>query len=289
MRKNIIGIFIVMLLIGSAIPVFGAIEQNLEIENMRISSFNDEVPVWEIGDSWTFNESINSFGYLEDGTLFYVWYLNCTCIYTVIDDTGDTYTLEMISENNEGIFNWGEFYKLKFTPFYRVTQEIEYRKEDLAILSISTQEKGLVIWSFGNIGIPIPAYFSDVWEKSFTPGYEYIPFPLTEGKTGTLPSVMQTGHETISLYFGLLKLADYDFSFETPAKDYICELSSISIPAGNFDAFNISTDEGSEQNYSYVYYVPEVGFYAKYSSHYEWFEKPVLNEAYELISTTYIP
>ncbi|MCK4348186.1 MAG: hypothetical protein KAW47_06180, partial [Thermoplasmatales archaeon] len=192
------------------------------------------------------------------------------------------------TKNNEGSLIFGP-YRLKFTPFYRIIQEIEYRKTDLAYEHIFTQEKGFVFWLIGNIGFPIPAYYSDIWDNSFTPAYEFLPFPLTAGKTGTFPSYTQTGHETLALYFGLIKLADYDFSFETPAKDYICEMASINVPAGTYEAYNISTDEGSAQNFSYVYYVPQVGFYAKYSAHSELDDsgKPVMNYEHELVSTTY--
>jgi hypothetical protein len=68
-------------------------------------------------------------------------------------------------------------------------------------------------------------------------------------------------------------------------------MDSITVPAGTFDAYKISRDMGSEQNYSYLYYVPEAGFYAKISSHLEKDDsgKTVLNYEHELVSTTYEP
>jgi hypothetical protein len=265
------------------------VKENLQITTSVIDDPVD-VPVWEIGDSWTYNEQYNSFGYREDGTLSYLWYLNCTSTYTVTDDTGDTYIIELTSDDTEGRFNVGK-YRLKLTPFYKLMQELEHRKTDLAYVQLSTQEKGLVIWQLGNIGIPIPAYHSDIWTHDYTPAQEIIPFPLSDGKTGTLSSFMITGHEKISLYFGLITFADYDFEFEVPAKDYTCEIESINVPAGTYEAYNISTDEGGAQNFSYLYYVPQVGSYAKYVSHYELDDsgKPVSNHKFELVSTTYEP
>ena len=96
----------------------------------------------------------------------------------------------------------------------------------------------------------------------------------------------------MSLYFGLIKLIDGDWSdFEYPARDYICEMASITVPAGTYDAYNISRDMGSAQNFSYTYYVPEVGFHAKYFAHSELDDsgKPVMNCKHELVSTTYTP
>ena len=291
MKKKIVGIVFLMLvttMVGSVADF--NVKENIQ---MTTSVVDDPVdaPVWEIGDSWTYNEHYNQFGYRNDGSIFYRWYHNCTSTYTVTDDTGDTYTVKLTSENTEGSMIFGP-YRLKFTPFYKITQEIEYRKTDLAYVHIFTQEKGPVIWLIGNIGIPIPAYYSDVWEASYAPANELFPFPLTAGKTGTFSSFTSTGYETLSLYFGLIKLYDYDWSdFEIPAKDYICEMASITVPAGTYEAYNISTDEGSAQNFSYVYYVPQVGSYAKYSAHSELDDsgKPVMNYEYELVSTNYKP
>jgi hypothetical protein len=277
-----------------ATMVVSATNDKLE-ENNFITKYGVDdpvdVPVWEVGDSWTYNEQYNHFGYRKDGSTFLVWYHNCTSTYTVTDDTGDTYTVELTSEDTEGSILFGP-YRFKFTPFYKLTQELEYRKSDLAYVRISTQEKGPVIWFIGNIGIPIPAYFSDIWEHSYEPASEYLPFPLTAGKTGTFSSFTSTGYETLTLYFGLIKLYDYEWSdIEIPGSDYICEMASITIPAGTYEAYNISSDMGSSQNYSYVYYVPEVGSYAKYSAHAELdvSGKPIMNNEFELVSTNYEP
>jgi len=289
-KKIVVGIVFLMLVATMVVSAANInVKENIQ---MTASVIDDpvDVPVWAIGDSWTYNEHYNSYGYRDDGTISYVWYHNCTSTYTITDDTGDTYKVELTSKNTEGRFNVGK-YRLKFTPFYKLTQELELRKTDLAYVHISTQEKGPVIWQIGNIGFPIPAYYSDIWDNTYTPAYELFPFPLTEGKTGTFSSFTSTGHETLSLYFGLIKFSDYDFSIEIPAKEYICEMESITVTAGTYEAYNISTDEGSAQNYSYLYYVPQVGSYAKWSYHTELDDsgKPVSNNEAELVSTTYEP
>lgn len=293
MNRKILGILVATLLIATAVlPVVGTMN-NKKINLM--TSLNTEsvadVPVWEIGDSWTYNEHYNQFWYKSDGTPSLVWYHNCTSTCTVIDDTGDTYTVKLTSENNEGSLIIGP-YRLKFTPFTKLTQELEHRKTDLAYVRVFHQERGPVIWLIGKIGVPIPAYYSDVEEEFFAPAWELIPFPLTAGKTGTFPSFTSTGNIKMSLYFGLIKLIDGDWSdFEIPARDYICEMASITVPAGTYDAYNISTDMGSAQNFSYSYYVPQVGSYAKYSAHSELDDsgKPVKNYEHELVSTNYKP
>ena len=266
---------------------------NIKVKgNIEVTSSVADVPVWEIGDSWTYNQHYNVFAYNTDGIRNYIYYHNCTSTYTVTDDTGDAYTVEMASKNDEGSLVFGSF-RLKFTPFTKLYQELEYRKTDLAYVRILTQEKGPTIWLIGEIGIPIPAQYSDVNEDFFTPSQELIPFPLTAGKTGTFPSFTVAGHEKMSLYFGLIKLIDSDFSIEVPAREYICEMATITVPAGTYEAYNLSTDVyfGNAHNFSYSYYVPEIGFFAKLSYHIDWDDsgKTASNYELELISTTYKP
>lgn len=289
MKTKIIGILVCMLLIATMAMPISALNKTYEIEPEPISN-EEDVPVWEVGDSWTYNEHYNEFAYLDDGTPDLVWYHNCTSTYTITDDTGDTYTVKLTSENNEGSLIIGRF-RLKYTPLTKLTQELEHRKTDLAYNRIFHQERGLVFWLIGKIGIPIPAYYSVATEASYAPAQELTPFPLTAGKTGTFPSYTSTGHQKMSLYFGLIKLSDSDFSYNVPAHDYICEMASITVPAGIYDAYNISTDMGSAQNFSYSYYVPEVGYIAKFSTHLELdgSGKPVMNYEHELVSTTYTP
>jgi len=289
-RKIIVGILFLMLFSTMLVSATNIEKKEKMVGRTAVVDNLVDVPVWEKGDSWVFNEHYNEFIYNDDGTIALGWYHNCTSTYTVIDDIGDTYKVKLTSKNNEGSFIIGPI-QLKYTRFTKLTQELEHRKTDLAYLGVLHQEKGPVFWLFGKIGIPIPAYYSLVTDYICTPAFELFPFPITQGKTGIFSNFTTTGHQKISLYFGLIKLSDSDFSYETPAKDYICEIENITVPAGTYDAYRISTDEGSEQNYSRHYYVPEVGFYAKVSNHLETEEdgKPLLNYEHELVSTTYKP
>ncbi len=287
MKKKLVGILVCMLMITTAIVSATTVKE----ENIETTSSEVDVPVWKVGDSWTYNERYNQFGYREDGSLGLVWYLNCTSTISVVDDTGDTYTLKLKAKDIEGRLNVGP-YRLKYTLFTKLTQELVHRKTDLAFVSVFYKERGLVLWLIGKIGIPIPAYYKDVEESSYTPANEIIPFPLTAGTNGTFSSFTSTGSIKMSLYFRLIKLVWGEWSdFENPARDYTCEMANITVPAGNYDAYNISKDMGSAQNFSYLYYVPEIGFYAKYSSHLELDDsgKPVANYEHELVSTTYTP
>jgi hypothetical protein len=287
MKKKIVGIVVLMLV---ATAVVSATNINVK-ETSQPTSAGVDVPVWKIGDSWTYNEQYHQIFYDSDGGINFIWYHNCTSTYTVTDDTGDHYAVKLTSENNEGSLNIGIF-RLKFTPFTKLTQEMEFRKTDLAYVNtFKNQEKGPVIWLLFNI-VPIPAQYSDIWENTLTPSV-FLPFPLTAGTNGTLPGNTGTGHETLSLYWGLIKFINTDFSFDFPALNYTCEMANITVPAGTYDAYNVSTDVyfGSSHNYTWTYYVPEMGFYAKQITHSDWGASGKLTQdyKYELVSTTYEP
>lgn len=289
MKKKIIGGILFLMLVSTMVVSATNIDvKENHINRSVVVDDSADVPVWEVGDSWIFNEHYYECSYRKDGTIGASWRHNCTSTYTVIDDTGDTYKVELTSENNEGSTNFGKN-QLRHTKFTKLKQVLEHRKTDLAYVRIFHQVKGPVFWLIGKIGIPIPAQYSLDAEWTCEPANELFPFPITQGKTGTFSTFTNIGHQKVSLYFGLIKLGDSDFNYDNPAKDYSCEMDSITVPAGTFDAYKISREMGSEQNYSYLYYVPEVGFYAKISSHLEKDDsgKTVLNYEHELLSTTY--
>jgi len=288
MKNKIVGIVILMLV---ATTVVSATNINVK-KDIQPTTSGADVPVWKVGDSWTYNEQYHQIWYDTNGNISYIWYHNCTSTYSVTADTGDNYTVKLTSKNNEGSLTIGA-YRLKFTPFTKLTQEMQFRKTDLAYVNIfKNQEKGLVIWLLGKISLPIPAQYSDTWESILTPQV-FIPFPLTAGITGTLPRYTATGHEKMSLYWGLIKFIDSDYSFDYPALNYTCEMANITVPAGTYDAYNVSTDVyfGSSHNYSWTYYVPQIGFYAKQSIHNDWGAtgKPTGIYEFDLVSTTYKP
>ncbi len=249
-----------------------------------------DVPMWEIGDSWTYNIRSNEYSYTQNGTLWGVWYNNCTATIEVIDDTGDNYTMKMTSKNIEGMITLGSF-RLKFTPFTKFTWDMIFRKTDLADCSQFFQEKGLVFWLIGNIGIPIPAAYKRTWGSVYTPGAIILPFPLTAGTQGTLPGYSYTYEETCSLYW-LIKLINNPVdSFTATQQQYHCEMANITVPAGTYDAYNISVDlqYGAGHSHSWRYYVPEVGFFGKQYADIDNDNsgKPYAHYEWELISTTY--
>jgi len=289
MKRKIVGIVIFMLV---ATAVVSATNINVK-KDIQPTASSVDVPVWKKGDSWTYNEQYNeqylNHGYTENGTLWMLWYHNCTSTYTVTDTTGDNYTVKMTSTDNEGRLTWGTM-RLKFTPLTKLTCEFKLRKTDLACIHDSYTEKGFVftlIW----FNIPFPAQFSDIWGNSYTPPAIVFPFPLTAGTNGTLANYSWAGHEKISLYWGL-KMWDVDYSGYSGDQNYTCEMANITVPAGTYDAYNVSAESTAYGGYSssWSYYAPQVGWWVKqYIYSEDENGRPTNGYKCELVSTTYTP
>jgi len=251
-----------------------------------------DVPVWQVGDSWTYNEQYVNHIYTANGTLWYLIYHNCTSTYTVTDTTGDNYTVTMTSTDNEGRVTIGSIH-LKFTKYTKFTSELKLRKTDLALVSESWQEKGPVFWLLFNI-VPIPAQYTDAWEYIYSIPDVTFPFPLTAGTQGPLPNASCTGHEKCSLYWGLITLFNWPDSYGYSGnQNYTCEMANITVPAGTYDAYNVSVEStyGLGHLSGWSYYVPEVGWKAKQiiSADADTSGNPGYTIKSELVSTTYTP
>jgi len=288
MRNKIVGIVVLMLV---ATAVVSATNINVK-EKIQSTSVGVDVPLWEIGDKWEYNIRSNEYRYTQNGTLWGVWYNNCTVTIEVTADTGDNYTTKMTSKNMEGRITLGSF-RLKFTPFTKHTWEMIFRKTDLAVRSQFFQEKGLVFWLIGNIGIPIPALYKRTWGSVYTPAAVILPFPLTAGTNGTLPGYSYTYEEKCSLFWLITLIDNPVDSFTATAEHYHCEMANITVPAGAYNAYNVSVDlqYGAGRSHMWRYYVPEVGFFGKQYADidYDTSGKPYAHYEWELVSTTYTP
>jgi hypothetical protein len=285
MKKKIIGIFVCMLM---ATTVVSATNINVK-KDIQLTPSGVDVPVWKKGDSWTYEFHETLYKY-TNGTLWYTLFHNCTITKTITDDTGDNYIEKVTSTNNKGSVIIGSI-RLKFTPLTKFIQEYEFRKTDLACLREFEQEKGFAFWLIGNI-LPIPAQYMHVREWIFTPAWVWLPFPMTAGTPGTLPGGSFTYQEKCYLYWGLVKLFDWPAkSYTDSPHGYNCEMANITVPAGNYDAYNVSVDYsyGLGHYSRWEYYVPEVGNIAKTYINGDWDTsgKPGTIYEMELVSTTY--
>jgi hypothetical protein len=287
MKKKLVGMVILILV---AITMVSAARVNVN-ENIQPTSFCVDVPIWDVGGKMTLKEQYINHGYLEDGTLVWLWYHNCTSIYTVTDATGENYTVKMTSTKHTGSSMFGPI-RLKYTPFIKFTAEFKMRKTDLAYCHESYTEKGFVFWLIGNMGLPLPTQFRNTWGGSYPAPNTQLPFPLVAGTNGTMANWSILGHMKASLYWRLIKIVDLDYFVDSGEQNYTCEMATITVPAGTYNAYNVSVEStyGLGHFITWSYYVPEAGWLGKqYWCQEDENGRPTWIYKCELVSSNYTP
>ena len=290
MKNKIVGIVILMLV---ATTVVSATNINVK-KDIQPTASGADVPVWAVGDSWTYEENQTCYNYDTHGNITFIWNFEYTSTYTVTKDIGDNYILKMTAKNVKGNFMWGPT-KIKFTRFTKVTNEYQLRKTDLAQVSWTDVWKGFVFWLRGNIGLPIPAQMYLIYDYIYTPPQVYTPFPLIAGTNGTIPNTHTHANTTCSLYWGLIPVwGPAEVNMNTGILQYTCEMANITVPADTYNAYNVTEERfygASGHDYYRSYYVPEVGNVAKRSFHQDWDStgRLFISTEMKLVSTTYTP
>jgi len=293
MKTKIIGILVCMLLIATmAIPISALNKEN--IPNIKPISKGADVPVWEVGDSWTYNLEI----YLaasQNVTDDMVVEVSGELTYEVVDDTGDTYKLTGMMKPMIGMVDLPGNIDMRITRLSSYNSNIELQKTDLAILNHDSLMKGIVLLTLGPIPLPIPLQMQSSRQTEFTPALNIIPFPLNDGDSGTIGEFIVTEQSEVSLFWGLIPVSqDVDLEWPLAEQEYTCTFESINVPAGTFDVYTVEAeyhwgDEGVDWFYSY--YAEDVGNVVKSSINIDFGETEVTyyNIEMELISTTYSP
>jgi hypothetical protein len=229
------------------------------------TSFNDDVPTWSVDDSWTY--TINNFtvdynagdqkmfmdGKIDD----FEWTVDGTSGSTyVVDFKGKLnaeYEISLSSSsmtlNVEGTFK---------PILTRLTGNIVLSKSDLEIEDIYAEIKGITMAKFFSIPIPLPIPFKLVIEGDLSTAMPVLDFPLSTLKTWALPDIDIEMNVQMGGIFGLIKIP---ISFQThypwtPLAFWCWNKESITVEAGIFDAWKISSIIGGFFEY---YYAPSVG------------------------------
>jgi hypothetical protein len=211
--------------------------------------------------------------------------------YTVTAVSADNYTLQITEKNMSGKFYYGP-YKFIFTKFMKMTEKDYLQKTNLAEISFNAEFKGPIFWLISKLNFPLPAQLSVSTLTHNNQPNILMPFPLVAGTNGTLNNVHSTSSQKCTLYWGHKVVYNVSGPGDTGPRKYTVEMDNITVPAGTYNAYNVSVNY-DPRHYWRSYYVPEVGNYAKRYIYLNWGStatpKPYDIEEYDLISTTYTP
>jgi hypothetical protein len=250
MKNKIIGILVCMVVFISAAFSVSSITGR---DDIRKTSYDTEVPIWQVGDEWTYH-------YQESRTLDPAYYFTGDITYKVVDDSGDTYILRGTTKP-KGAFDLGNIgIGLKTTILTRMTMNLQVRKDDLALDRFIQEIKGIWKLKIGSITIPIPIQILGRYNVDFEPTWVILPFPLSDGKYGNLSSVeILHINDTLHLFWGLiLAYGPINDAIPIGPIPYTCSEEEITVEAGMFDTINVSAVwmEGSRFE---SYYAVEAG------------------------------
>lgn len=260
MKAKIIVIILLMLIISSYTSIAGN-QNNLS---------DDDVPTWNIDDSWTY--TINDFTIDVEG-LYLTGNID-TLTWTVVNTNDNVYTVDFTGRLN-CVYNFQmdndtEVNGRLRERFNRLTGTIEFSKSNLEICSVSAEIKGLTIARISTFPIPLPLPFRiDVDIGISSSGFPLYQFPLYEQKTWDMPNITTTVDVIIGDLFGIITYP-LNFEMELPYVEnlFVCnEKEEIDVEAGTFEAYKIALLH--ELTGLHYYYSPSVENLVKIDFHVE--------------------
>lgn len=238
MKQTIIySIFIVMLLLFPLLLGHSASMENQLNSTENIAEYDEgDVPIWEIGDSWTYDILYQE---TFDQHTYFDWQLD-DVVFTVTDILNLHYSL-FFEGNLTGKI--GQFPVPMILEDATIQGNLLIDKANLALSECTAHVHG--IRHIGPIEIPVDIDIT----ITATPGFTHLSFPLTVGNSWYTPSSF------ISIEI-ILSINDdphphsYQHAFSTGELPMICEnKQTIIVDAGSYEAFKITDIMGVHETY----------------------------------------
>jgi hypothetical protein len=272
MKKSLIVLTLIFLLIAGFNPLINAnrvcinIENDICLKNSTLSfqNYEAEVPVWDIGDSWTYDVELD--GSLNASTSFdgKVEYL----VFRVVADTESSYKLEFNGQINGELSTESSIITGTLKDTF-VEGDLSIEKSMLGIQQLDAQISGKIIITL----IPIPLTIN--LTLNFNPAYNSLDYPISVGKQWIIISSNVKGNADISSI-----LEGIAISTSVGGGNANCiSIKSITVKAGTYDAYKIIGDG----DISEMYYAEIAGNVIKVLASTYYYDEIIL----ELVSTTY--
>jgi hypothetical protein len=262
MKGIIIGVAVGLLLLVSGISP----AQQQPHPSTPIAPLDDPAPEWQVGNSWTYTvdnitidydvsgQKVQLNGRIDDFTWTVTDISDST--YYKVNFTGKltaSYYLK-ISSISGNIQLQGTLKKLRT----RLKGTILFTKSDLQIHDVTAEVKGLTSALIGSLKIPLPLLFKLTAHGEFSNDFPLLDFPLSSNKYWSLPFMEITMQANAG---GILQIIQFPISFTTqyswtPLAFHCQDKRNVTVPAGTFSAYQISSLFG---DYFEYYYAPAVG------------------------------
>ena len=258
MRKKTIVIFLVCMLVVPSIIVSG---EQINDKKVTINAPDDDVPIWQVGDSWTY--TINSFwvNYSYGGRKILMSGRIDDLKWFVSDITSNTYVVEVmgtVSANYNVEVPVGNLV-LKLNGIVgpsvnTLKGTIIFNKANLHVVDVDATLLGISSVGFYDLPISIPLPIRISANGALSVPFPLFDFPLHILKFWNLPEIDLIGELNFGGIFGLIKIPmtltrHYDFTLLAFSCLY---MTPIEVGAGTFDAWRIMSLIGGYYEYFYA-------------------------------------
>lgn len=267
--RQLIFLIIIMLVISSFSTVAKTTLDNKISEKIESLNINDDTPIWEIGDYWTYDISAFKIELNQTEQIINLDLTWDSLKLEVKTITTDTYTVD-ITGKIQGSFSYdiGTGKRLSGNLYFnRFSGNMQVRKSDLAFKKCILKLKSIALLKEHPLSIPIslpiPLTFTLNLENSVP--RPLIDFPLFDGKMGLITESSISANITVeSIILKILNIITpdippgiyFDYSMSIPELFYNATIDNITVKAGTFSAYNIVFYEGFIGS---LFYAPTVG------------------------------
>jgi hypothetical protein len=240
-----------------------------EVDNIAM---DDDVPVWEIGDSWRYNIAKISLQLNQSGQQMSLDMSMTDLLIDLLGTTATSYKLA-VSGNVNGLFDYDDGAGTTIGGILFITKlngELKINQTNIACEHANFVIRSIALvleHPLAPIPLPIPLTITiNIVQDS---PRSLIDFPLYDGKEGIIPETNLAANIRVeSFVLKLLHSLISDFPEEIyveqnvtlPMLLYTATEEQVSVEAGNYTAYNIEFFQGL---FGSLYYAPAVGNFIK--------------------------
>ncbi len=267
--KKIISLFLCTLLICSITGVAQNIKSDKKTIINNMNSFEDDVPVWTVGNLWKYRIDTFLVNFNDSGKQVKLDFSINNLDVEVKGTTTTSYELDA-SGKFSGSFEYDDGAGMRLSGnlyFTRATGLMLIRQEDL-----TAEEENIVIKTFAIItehplplSFPIPLPMTITLKIAHVTPRPFVDFPLYDGKQGMLNVLNLSGDiKTESFVLKILHIIFPQVPEEIalaqeislPALAYNTTVEEVTVTAGTFTAYKI---QFFEKLFGSIYYAPAAG------------------------------
>jgi len=264
MKYKILVFLISILFLINIVAVASPISNMLR--KTETTNFDDPVPTWEVGDTWTYTFDNFTVDYDYGDIKIFIDGRIDDFKWSVVDASGTDYLVEFTGEITADSY---EIYLPLSSSILHVTGSIKpsrtslsgtivFTKSDLEMKDLSAELKGVVGAKINQIPISIPIPFKITLNSSLSAVFPIFDFPLSDDKYWNLPALDITSNINVGGKFGLIKIP---FTLTTsyswiPFAFHCKPKTDVTVEAGTYSAYNIESTFFDMFDY---YYAPSAG------------------------------